>query len=222
MAPPQSIQAQLDAFNPASAGTYNPGQVVIFFDHRGFKTEHDAMGRFQNYWLSTKYRLGWPSIWYTSDLEPGKLRLVWYTVSLNLCVASPRIYMCIREANIFQHAGAEGSREYPLHMAYTVKEMYDHLATEGFRPMIIGWSLENPFPMIGGVEPPEPPKMPKIKRATTWSNTSAGHSANSTPHERVINIIKAEEEREAKARADLVKAEMVREGLADNIKMSAC
>lgn len=199
MAPPQSIQAQLDAFNPASAGTYNPGQVVIFFDHRGFKTEHDAMGRFQNYWLSTKYRLGWPSIWYTSDLEPGKLRLVWYT-----------------------HAGAEGSREYPLHMAYTVKEMYDHLATEGFRPMIIGWSLENPFPMIGGVEPPEPPKMPKIKRATTWSNTSAGHSANSTPHERVINIIKAEEEREAKARADLVKAEMVREGLADNIKMSAC
>lgn len=196
---PQSIQAQLDAFNPASAGTYNPGQVVIFFDHRGFKTEHDAMGRFQNYWLSTKYRLGWPSIWYTSDLEPGKLRLVWYT-----------------------HAGAEGSREYPLHMAYTVKEMYDHLATEGFRPMIIGWSLENPFPMIGGVEPPEPPKMPKIKRATTWSNTSAGHGADSTPHERVINIIKAEEEREAKARADLVKAEMVREGLSDNIKMSAC
>jgi hypothetical protein len=81
---PQSIQAQLDAFNPATAGTYNPGQVVIFFDHRGFKTDKDAMGRFQNYWLSTKYRLGWPSIWYTSDLEPGKLRLVWYTVSLNL------------------------------------------------------------------------------------------------------------------------------------------
>jgi len=129
---------------------------------------------------------------------------------------------CIQPANKSQHAGAEGSREYPLHMAYTVKEMYDHLATEGFRPMIIGWSLENPFPMIGGVEPPEPPKMPKIKRATTWSNTSAGHGADSTPHERVINIIKAEEEREAKARADLVKAEMVREGLSDNIKMSAC
>lgn len=107
-------------------------------------------------------------------------------------------------------------------MAYTVKEMYDHLATEGFRPMIIGWSLENPFPMIGGVEPPEPPKMPKIKRATTWSNASAGHGADSTPHDRVINIIKAEEEREAKARAELVKAEMVREGLAGDIKMSAC
>ena len=56
--------------------------------------------------------------------------------------------------NTSQHAGAEGSREYPLHMAYTVKDMYDHLAGEGFRPMIIGWSLENPFPMIGGAEPP--------------------------------------------------------------------
>lgn len=116
-------------------------------------------------------------------------------------------------ANTSQHAGAEGRREYPLHMAYTVKDMYDHLANEGFRPMIIGWSLENPFPMIGGAEPPAPPKMPKVKRATTWSNTSAGHAADSTPHDRVINIIKAEEEREAKSRAELVKAEMEREGL---------
>lgn len=99
--------------------------------------------------------------------------------------------------------------------------MYDHLANEGFRPMIIGWSLENPFPMIGGSEPPAPPKMPKVKRATTWSNTSAGHGAGSTPHERVLNIIQAEEEREAKARADLVKAEMVREGLGADIKMAA-
>ena len=107
-------------------------------------------------------------------------------------------------------------------MAYTVKDMYDHLAGEGFRPMIIGWSLENPFPMIGGMEPPEPPKAPKIKRAPTWSNTSAGHAADSTPHDRVINIIKAEEEREAKSRADLVKAEMMREGLSADIKMSAC
>lgn len=107
-------------------------------------------------------------------------------------------------------------------MAYTVKDMYDHLAGEGFRPMIIGWSLENPFPMIGGTEPPEPPKMPKVKRATTWSNTSAGHAPDSTPHDRVINIIKAEEEREAKSRAELVRAEMEREGLSRDIKMSAC
>jgi hypothetical protein len=215
---PQTIQQQLDAFNPSTAGTYNPGQVVIFFDHRGFKTEKDTMGRFQNYWLSTKYRLGWPSIWYTNDLEPGKLRLIWYTVSTAFSGPNTRVQI----ANKSQHAGAEGRREYPLHMAYTVKDMYDHLASEGFRPMIIGWSLENPFPMIGGVEPPEPPKMPTVRRATTWSNTSAGHAADSTPHDRVINIIKAEEEREAKARAELVKAEMVREGLSSDIKMSAC
>jgi hypothetical protein len=78
----QTIQAQLDGFNPATAGTYNPGQVVIFFDHRSFISEKDSMSRYQSYWLSTKSRLGWPSFWYTSDLEPGKLRLVWYTVSL--------------------------------------------------------------------------------------------------------------------------------------------
>jgi len=215
----QTLQARLDAFNPATAGTYDPGQVVIFFDHRSFKSEKDAMSRYQSYWLETKSRLGWPSFWYTSDLEPGKLRLVWYTVS---CTIDPKPSNVTELSNTPQHAGAEGSREYPLHMAYTVKDMYDHLATEGFRPMIIGWSLENPFPMIGGVEPPEPPKAPKIKRATTWSNTSAGHAADSTPHDRIINIIKSEEEREAKSRADLVKAEMMREGLSSDIKMSAC
>lgn len=194
----QSIQEKLRTFDPATAGAYDPGQVVVFFDHRSFKSEKDQMSRYQSYWLETKSRLGWPSFWYTSDLEPGKLRLVWYT-----------------------HAGNEGSREYPLHLAYTVKDMYDHLADEGFRPMIIGWSLENPFPMIGGSEPPAPPKAEKIKRATTWSNNCAGHAANSTPHERVLKIIEADEEREAKARADLVKAQMVREGLSDDIKMAA-
>ena len=76
----QTLQARLDGFNPATAGTYDPGQVVIFFDHRSFKSEKDAMSRYQSYWLETKSRLGWPSFWYTSDLEPGKLRLVWYTV----------------------------------------------------------------------------------------------------------------------------------------------
>ena len=212
----QSIQAQLDGFNPATAGTYDPGQVVIFFDHRSFISEKDSMSRYQSYWLQTKSRLGWPSFWYTSDLEPGKLRLVWYTVRSRLGI----LQKMIQNSNISQHAGAEGRREYPLHMAYTVKDMYDHLAGEGFRPMIIGWSLENPFPMIGGAEPPAPPKMPKVKRATTWSNTSAGHAADSTPHDRVINIIKAEEEREAKSRAELVKAEMEREGLNRDIKMS--
>lgn len=76
----QTLDEKLRAFNPSTAGAYDPGQVVIFFDHRGFKTDKDAMSRYQSYWLETKYRLGWPSFWYTTDLEPGKLRLVWYTV----------------------------------------------------------------------------------------------------------------------------------------------
>lgn len=83
--------------------------------------------------------------------------------------------------------------------------MFDSLAEEGFRPMIIGWSLENPFPMIGGSEPPEAPKKPKEpKRATTWSMSSAGHG-DGNPHERVMKIIKEEEEREGKERAEEVK-----------------
>lgn len=80
-----------------------------------------------------------------------------------------------------------------------VKDMFDSLSTEGFRPMILGWSNENPFPMIGGVEPPPPPKKKEPKRATTWSGGVSGHSAG-TPHDRVMAIIKEDEEQEAKAR----------------------
>lgn len=83
-----------------------------------------------------------------------------------------------------------------------VKEMFDSLSDEGFRPMIMGYSNENPFPMLGGVEPPPPPKKKEPKRATTWSNAVSGHSAKdgSTPHDRVMAIIKDDEAREAKLR----------------------
>ena len=75
--------------------------------------------------------------------------------------------------------------------------------------MIIGWSLENPFPMIGGSEPPEAPKKPKEpKRATTWSMAVAGHGEGN-PHERVMKIIESEEEREGKERAEEVKGDVV-------------
>nr|OQO32074.1 hypothetical protein B0A51_00612 [Rachicladosporium sp. CCFEE 5018] len=179
----------LATFQPASAGAYNPGTVVIFFDARGFKSAQDQLPTYQSYWLETKYRLGWPSIWSTTDLEPGKLRLVWYT-----------------------HTGTEGSREYPIHMAYTVKEMYDSLSGDGFRPMILGWSLENPFPMIGGSEPPEEPKQPEIRKATTWSNNVSGHAKGANPHERVMAIIAKEEERQKERRAGEVRGE--KDGLA--------
>lgn len=47
-------------------------------------------------------------------------------------------------------------------MAYEVKDMFDYLANEGYRPMVIGYSKENPFPMIGGSDPPAAPKQPKL------------------------------------------------------------
>lgn len=107
-----------------------------------------------------------------------------------------------------QHAGAEGHRDYPLHLAYTVLEMFNSLTDEGFRPFVLGWSGENPFPMIGGAEPPDAPKkalMSQVKRsaAPAYSGHRCGPS-NSTPHERIMAIIAREEEREAKKRAEEV------------------
>lgn len=78
----QTVQDRLAAFNPAKDGAYNPGPVVVFFDHRAFKSAEDKSSSLQNYWLDTKSRLGWTSLWGVKDLEPGKLRLVFYTVSV--------------------------------------------------------------------------------------------------------------------------------------------
>lgn len=119
-----------------------------------------------------------------------------------------------------QHAGAEGHRDYDLWKAYTVQEMFDSLSSQGFRPMIIGWSGENPFPMIGGSEPPPEPKKPKVRVATSASGAWSGHAGankGTTPHDRVMKIIEKEEEREAKQRAEEVerskKAEAISVGV---------
>ncbi|TKA80077.1 hypothetical protein B0A55_02471 [Friedmanniomyces simplex] len=118
------------------------------------------------------------------------------------------------------HAGAQGTRNYPLHKSLLVKEMFDSLSTEGFRPLILGWSAENPYPMIGGIEPPPPPKAPKVKVVTSASGTVSGHGQGggkagvaSTPHDRVMAIIGKEEEREARARAEIVEREKRAEAL---------
>lgn len=92
-------------------------------------------------------------------------------------------------------------------MAYAVKEMFDSLATEGFRPMIIGYSNENPFPMIGGTEPPPKPKAVKEKRRVTTSESGmvSGHSiAHGNPYDRVMRIIDDEEQRDARQRKEEV------------------
>ena len=96
-----------------------------------------------------------------------------------------------------KHDGNQGQKDFPLHKAPAVKEMFDSLSTEGFRPMIIGYSSENPFPELGGKEPPPPPKKQEPKRATTWSNSVAGHSESSTPHDRIMSIIRDDDEKEA-------------------------
>ena len=71
--------------------------------------------------------------------------------------------------------------------------------------MVLGWSAENPFPMIGGSEPPLEPKKPKIKVATSWSSTVSGHGeGTNTPLDRVMAIIDDEERKEARARRNEV------------------
>ncbi|KAF2725994.1 hypothetical protein K431DRAFT_290479 [Polychaeton citri CBS 116435] len=159
--------------------TYDPGQVVILFDNRMFSGEKDKLSRIQSGWLAAKYKLGWPSLW-NQELEPGKIRLIWYT-----------------------HAGVEGKRDYHLFRAYAVLEMFESLSSDGFRPMILGWSAENPFPMIGGNEPPPEPKKAQPKLAKTWSPTVSGHGKGEV-HERIMNILNKEEEREAEERRKLV------------------
>ena len=67
--------------------------------------------------------------------------------------------------------------------------------------MVLGYSGENPFPMIGGSEPPPKPEKPKVKVATSWSSSASGHGKGvTTPHDRVMNIITEEERREAERR----------------------
>ncbi|KXL50444.1 hypothetical protein M433DRAFT_176420 [Acidomyces richmondensis BFW] len=175
----------LEDYDPTKAEKYDPGTVVIFFDnrHSGGPANGPQLSTYQSYRLWGLQKLGWPSF-DTPDLEPGKIRLVWYT-----------------------HAGNEGQRDYPLYMAYTVKEMFDSLSDEGFRPMIVGYSAENPYPMIGGAEPPAPPKKPTMpKPSTSASGRVSGHSGaiGGTPHDRVMAIIEKEEAREAKKRAEEV------------------
>ncbi|WPG99428.1 Hypothetical protein R9X50_00224200 [Acrodontium crateriforme] len=178
----------LDKFDPRTAGAYNAGQIIILFDgrHCGPKPGEDKTTMLQSYWMKAMCSLGWPSV-HAQDLEPGRVRLMWYT-----------------------HAGNEGTRDFPLWKAYGVKDMFDELSDQGFRPLIIGWSAENPFPMIGGSEPPPEPKKKAPRVAKTYSMSVAGHSTRTgeTPHDRVMAIIDAEEEREAKKRKeDIERAE---------------
>ena len=72
-------------FDGSKCEKYDPGKIVILFDNRIAKSEHDKFSYIQNYWTDALYKLGWPS-WEKPNLDPGSIRLVWYTVSdLDLC-----------------------------------------------------------------------------------------------------------------------------------------
>lgn len=118
---------QLSSFNPQNATAYDPGEISIMFDdrHSGPPAGQDQTSYAQSIWLSTMQRIGRPS-WHVPDLEPGYVRVIWYT-----------------------YAGVEGSKDYRLWQANDAKEAFDSLSHNGLRPMILGWSAENPFPMIG-------------------------------------------------------------------------
>ena len=174
------VKTRLKDFDPSKNEKYDPGQIVIFFDNRLAKTKDDNFSTLQTYWTEGLYKLGWPSF-FKQDLEPGMLRLIWYT-----------------------HVGTEGHRDFLLYKADAVKEMFESLSDEGFRPMVLGWSAENPFPMIGGSEPPPEPTKPNIKVATSWSGSVSGHKDTGTPHDRVMAIISEDERREAEVRRKAV------------------
>ena len=178
---PVSIDEQLATFNPSKNERYDPGNIIILYDARTFTTENNKFSPLQHYYTSALTRLGWPSL-FTPDVPPAHLRIIWYT-----------------------HVGNQGTRDFPIYKADAVKEMYDSLAAEGFRPMILGWSAENPYPMIGGVVPEKPKEKPKVRVATSWSGTVSGHASPGTPHDRVVAIIAEEERKEAKKREEEVR-----------------
>jgi hypothetical protein len=78
--------SNLDKFDPATAGKYDPGHVVVFFDNRTYKTFEDKHSLFSNAYLQAMSQLGWSNLTGIKDLEPGKLRIVFYTVCQNSCL----------------------------------------------------------------------------------------------------------------------------------------
>lgn len=78
------MAANLNNFDGGAAGKYDPGFIKIFWDGRQSgvpSPADDKMSYYQSYYMAGLYRLGWPS-YHVQDLEPGNLRLMWYTVRL--------------------------------------------------------------------------------------------------------------------------------------------
>lgn len=67
--------------NPSST-PYDPGQIRIWYDNRTYSSFQDQLPTYQRAYLAALSRMGWTSLSGVQDLEPGKLRLIWYTVRL--------------------------------------------------------------------------------------------------------------------------------------------
>lgn len=75
----------LDKYDQSkSSGPYDPGEIRIWYDNRTFASLEDKLPSYQRAYLAGLVRMGWTSIQGVKDLEPGKLRLIWYTVRLTL------------------------------------------------------------------------------------------------------------------------------------------
>lgn len=74
----------LENFERSTKSTtpYDPGQIRIWYDNRTYASHEDKLPYYQRQYLAGLARMGWTSVQGVKDLEPGKLRLVWYTVSI--------------------------------------------------------------------------------------------------------------------------------------------
>lgn len=77
------ISEQLAKYDASKKERHDPGQLIILFDNRIATTKDDRFSTYQSYWTAGLYRLGWPSL-YKADLDPGNIRLVWYTVRIDV------------------------------------------------------------------------------------------------------------------------------------------
>lgn len=79
---PSNAAVRTAAFETARSGKYDPGPIQVFYDNRTFAGPEDKLPFYQRYKLEALSRLARADTWLPQDLEPGKIRIVWYTVRL--------------------------------------------------------------------------------------------------------------------------------------------
>jgi hypothetical protein len=75
------LNKDLNTFDPQHVGTYNPGELQIFYDNRTFAGFEDNLPLYLKYKLAALYKLGRIDVQAPTNLIPGYLRVIFYTVS---------------------------------------------------------------------------------------------------------------------------------------------